>query len=227
MMSNLELHGRRAPNQAEVDAFCRDGAVCLRKLFTPEEVALLRTGIDANLAHPSARAKIASRPDDTGFFIEDFCNWQENHHYRRFIFETALPQAAASLMKSQTVRLYHDHMLTKESGTRQRTPCHQDQPYYNISGRQNCSFWIPVDSVSRSATLEFVAGSHLGPWFMPRSFMEAQAKWFPEGTLTDLPDIEARREDYSIIGWEIEPGDAVCFHMLTLHASAGVERNRR
>lgn len=212
---------------SDIDEFWRDGAVCLRNLFTSADVELLRAGINANLARPSARAKVASRPDDPGFFVEDFCNWQENESYRRFIFDTALAEAAGKLMKSRTARLYHDHMLTKESGTRQRTPWHQDQPYYNIEGRQNCSFWIPVDPVSRSATLELVAGSHSGPWFMPRSFRDAQAQWFPEGTLKDLPDIESRREDYRILGWEIEPGDAVCFQMLTLHAAGGVEGNRR
>jgi ectoine hydroxylase-related dioxygenase (phytanoyl-CoA dioxygenase family) len=212
---------------SEIDSFHRDGAVCLRNLFASSEVELLRAGIDANLANPSSRAKVASRADDPGRFIEDFCNWQHNEHYRSFIFGTRLAQVAGQLMNSRTVRLYHDHMLTKEPGTRQRTPWHQDQPYYNIDGRQNCSFWIPVDPVSRAATLEFVAGSHLGPWLMPRSFMDAQAKWFPEGTLQDLPNVNARRGDYRIVGWELEPGDAVCFHMLTLHASGGVENTSR
>lgn len=212
---------------SDVETFQRDGAVCLRGLFTTDEVGMLCEGIDVNLANPSPRSKVASRPDDPGWFIEDFCNWQRNDKYRDFIFDTPLAEAAASLMQSCTVRLYHDHMLTKEAGTRQRTPWHQDQPYYNVSGRQNCSFWIPVDPVSRSATLEFVAGSHLGPWLMPRSFMDSQAKWFPEGTLADLPDIESDRGRYPILGWQLEPGDAVCFHMLTLHASAGVETGRR
>jgi ectoine hydroxylase-related dioxygenase (phytanoyl-CoA dioxygenase family) len=207
--------------------FARDGAVCLRNLISDDELALLREGIEANLRHPSPRAKVASRPDDPGWFLEDFCSWQENECYRRFIFGSPLAQVAGGLMRSRSARLYHDHMLTKEPGTRQRTPWHQDQPYYNIEGRQNCSFWIPVDPVSRAATLEFVAGSHLGPWLMPRSFMDAQAKWFPEGSLANLPDIEAQREAYRIIGWELEPGDAVCFHMLTLHASGGVEAGRR
>jgi len=124
-------------------------------------------------------------------------------------------------MRSAAARLYHDHMLTKEPGTRQPTPWHQDQPYYNIEGRQNVSFWIPVDPVNRESTLEFVAGSHLGPWLMPRSFMEHQAKWFPEGTLADLPNIEAARSAFPILGWELQPGDAVCFHMLMLHAARG------
>lgn len=211
----------------EVDAYERDGAVCLRQLLRPHEVEVLRAGIDANLARPSSRAQVASRPNDPGWFIEDFCCWQENEHYRRFIFESPIGEVAGRLMRSTTVRLYHDHMLTKEPGTRQRTPWHQDQPYYNIEGRMNCSFWIPVDPVSRASTLEFVAGSHLGPWLMPRSFMDAQARWFPEGSLADLPDIEAHRDQYCILGWELEPGDAVCFHMLTLHAAGGVEGTRR
>jgi ectoine hydroxylase-related dioxygenase (phytanoyl-CoA dioxygenase family) len=213
--------------QSDVDAFQRDGAVCLRQALSKGDVALLRRGIDANLACPSARAKVASRPDDPGRFIEDFCSWQENEHYRRFIFHSPLAAIAGALMQSRTVRLYHDHMLTKEPGTRQRTPWHQDQPYYNIEGRQNASFWIPVDPVSRAATLELVAGSHLGPWLMPRTFMDAQAKWFPEGALSDLPDIDAHRERHRILGWQIEPGDVVCFHMLTLHTSAGVEGGAR
>jgi ectoine hydroxylase-related dioxygenase (phytanoyl-CoA dioxygenase family) len=213
---------------AEIDAFQREGAVVLRQLLQPSEVELLKTGIDANLANPSPRAKVASRLDDPGLFIEDFCCWQENEAYRRFIVDSALGEVGGKLMRSKTVRLYHDHMLTKEPSTRQRTPWHQDQPYYNITGRQNCSFWIPVDHVSRASTLEFVAGSHLGPWLMPRSFMDAQARWFPEGTLADLPDIEAHRASYKILGWELEPGDAVCFHMLTLHGSGGVDdRSRR
>jgi ectoine hydroxylase-related dioxygenase (phytanoyl-CoA dioxygenase family) len=210
-----------------VAQFQRDGAACIRQLFQPDELAELCAGIDSNLAAPSPRAKVASNANDPGYFIEDFCNWQDNPHYRRFIVESPLAEAAARLMRSATARLYHDHMLTKEPGTRQATPWHQDQPYYNIEGRQNISFWIPVDPVSRAATLEFVAGSHLGPWLMPRSFMDSQAKWFPEGSLADLPNVDADRTAFPIVGWDLEPGDLVCFHMLTLHAAGGTDTRRR
>ena len=218
---------RRTLPQEQIEAFARDGATLIRGLLTGAELELLRQGIDANLARPSPRAKVASSGSDPGSFIEDFCNWQENEAYRRFIFGSALGEVGAQLMKSRAARLYHDHMLTKEPGTRARTPWHQDQPYYNIEGTQNCSFWIPVDPVSRESTLEFVAGSHAGPWLMPRSFRDAQAQWFPEGSLADLPDIEADRGAHRILGWALEPGDVVCFHMLTLHASAGVGAGRR
>ncbi|QOF78802.1 phytanoyl-CoA dioxygenase family protein [Variovorax sp. 38R] len=226
--SDLQRRVRERVDDALVAQFQRDGAVCIRQLLTADELALLRDGIEANLAAPSPRAKVASRPDDPGRFFEDFCNWQEIDAFGRFIVEAPLAPLAQRLMGSDTVRLYHDHLLVKEPGTRQRTPWHQDQPYYNIDGAQNVSMWIPVDPVSRAATLEFVAGSHKGPWLMPRTFMDNHAKWFPEGSLEDLPDIEGARERFPIVGWDIEPGDFVCFHMLTLHAAAGVEGpNRR
>ena len=107
------------------------------------------------------------------------------------------------------VRLYHDHVLVKEPGTQQRTPWHQDIPYYNVDGRLNVSMWCPVDPVARESTLELVAGTHLGPWFMPRSFLDGQAKWFPEGALAEMPDFDADPERYPVLGWALEPGDAV------------------
>ena len=70
----------------------------------------------------------------------------------------ALPRVAAALMQRETVRIYHDHLLVKEPGTKQATPWHQDQPYYNVAGRQNVSFWIPVDPVPLASI-----------WYMPRT----------------------------------------------------------
>ena len=227
MLETATARLARAVTPQLMEDFHRDGAVCIRQIFTPEEVALLREGIDSNLQAPSPRAKVASRPDDPGWFFEDFCNWQDNEAYRQFIFHSAAPAVAEALLGSETIRLYHDHLLVKEANTRQRTPWHQDQPYYNITGRDNVSMWISVDPVSQESRLEFVAGSHLGPWLMPRTFMDNQAKWFPEGSLADLPDIEVDRASYPIIGWALEPGDMVCFNMLTLHASGGVSGKTR
>jgi len=227
LTTDLARRAAAATPPALVAAWQRDGAICLRGLLNADELAVLRRGIDANLAAPSPRAIVASQPDDPGFFIEDFCNWQANADYRALACDSPLPQVAAGLMQSTTVRLYHDHMLTKEPGTRQKTPWHQDQPYYNVDGLQNVSFWIPADPVARPSTLEFVAGSHRGPWLMPRTFMTHEARWFPEGSLADLPDIEANRAAFPILGWALEPGDVVAFHMLALHAAGGVAPGQR
>ena len=93
------------------------------------------------------------------------------------------------------MRLFHDHLLVKEPGTLDRTPWHQDQPYYCIDGSQTVSFWIPLDPVARPSTLEFVAGSHAeGKWYMPRSFVKGTAMVFDEGALEEVPDVEADRD---------------------------------
>jgi ectoine hydroxylase-related dioxygenase (phytanoyl-CoA dioxygenase family) len=123
-------HARSVVGAAEIEAYRRDGAICLRGILTKEDVELCRKGIAENMAAPSERANVASRPDDPGYFIEDFCNWQSNRHYRDFIFNSAAAAAAGMLMVCETVRLYHDHLLVKEPNTKQKTPWHQDQPYY-------------------------------------------------------------------------------------------------
>ena len=67
-----------------------------------------------------------------------------------------------------------------------------------------------------------VAGSHLGPLYLPRTFLDGKAKWFPEGSLADLPDdIEGLPDEFPIVSWALEPGDAVYFDMRALHGAAG------
>lgn len=219
---NVAVPDQHLIDDSVVDTYHRDGVVVLRGVVSADEIALLRTGIDAVVESPSPRAKVASSSDDPGLFLEDFCTWRERPEFAAFLRSTRLGEVAAQLMRSERVHLYHDHVLVKEPRTRQRTPWHQDQPYYDVEGVQNVSFWIPVDSVPLESSLELVAGTHVGPWLMPRTFLDRQARWFPEGTLADLPDIDANRADFPIRSWNVEPGDAVAFHMLTVHGAPGV-----
>lgn len=214
-------------DDATVTAYRRDGAVVVRGLFTPDEVATVERGIERNLAEPGPMFKVASRDDDPGSFVEDFCSWQRIDEFREIAFDSRAADVAGALMGSDVVRLFHDHVLVKEPGTRQETPWHQDQPYYNVEGVQNASMWMPVDPVAPESTLEFLAGSHAGGWLMPRTFLDHEAKWFPEGTLAELPAIEGHRDDFDILGWALEPGDCVFFHMLTLHHAYGVPGSNR
>ncbi len=206
--------------------FDRDGAVCVRGAFSPEHVRWAEDAIEATLADLSPRAKRASADDDAPF-VEDFCNWTRVEPLERFVRESPSAAIAGLLTGSTAIRLHHDHILVKEPGTRQRTPWHQDQPYYNVDGVLNASMWMPVDPVPRSSTLEIVAGTHRGPWFVPRTFLDGAAKWFPDGSLAELPDIDAQPDRWRIIGWELEPGDAVFFHMAVVHGAPGVEGPQR
>ena len=62
---------------------------------------------------------------------------------------------------------------------------------------------------------------------MPRSFVAKTPMVFDEGTLEEVPDIDADRDAWPIVGWAMEPGDAVAFNMLTLHGAAGSPTRRR
>jgi len=189
-----------------VAAYQRDGVACVRALLSPEEVERARRAIQVVLDEPSPLAQVASNADDPGAFTEDFCRWQEVPEIEALARRSRAPQVAAVLMGSASVRLYHDHVLVKEGGTRQRTPWHQDQPYYNVSGR-GVSAWIPVDPVPLAGCLETLAATHLGPWLMPRTFLAGEAKWFPEGSLGELPDIDADRAAFDIRSFDMQPGD--------------------
>ena len=207
--------------------FQRDGACVVWGLFDDAEVRRLRGAVERNLAEPSERAIEGGGDAGSGRFFEDFRNWTRIADYEQVIRGSRLGEVAARLMGSRVVRLHHDHLLVKEPGTTIRTPWHQDQPYYNIDGVDTVSFWIPLDPVPRESTLEFVAGSHASrTWYMPRSFFDDRALVFDEGSFEEVPDIEADRTAHPILGWPLEPGDAVAFNMLTLHAAAG-SRNRR
>lgn len=207
-------------DDAAVEAFARDGVVVVRGIVSPGELEALAAGVDDVLAAPSPRAIVASADDDPGRFFEDFCRWQDVDGIARVAMDSALPEAAATLMDSFSARFYHDHVLVKEAGTTQRTPWHQDQPFYNVTGR-GISAWVPIDEVPKGGSPEFWAGSHLGPWRMPRTFLEQRAKWFPEGSLAEVPDIEADRSAYDIRQWQLSPGDVLFFSFLAVHSAPG------
>src|SRR5215469_5366732 len=208
-------------------AFSRDGVVCVRAALDAAEVAEAASAIEEVLANPGPLAQVASGTDDPGLFTEDFCRWQQIYQIERLARHSRLPAIAAALMATPRVRLYHDHVLVKQGGTRQRTPWHQDQPYYNVDGH-GVSAWIPVDPVPEDGCLELVATSHRGPWLMPRTFLRGEARWFPAGSLAELPDIDADRDAFDIRRFDLEPGDAIFFDFLTVHGAPGFPyRTRR
>mgnify|MGYP000402576292 CR=1 FL=1 len=110
------------------------------------------------------------------------------------------------------------HVLVKEPGADVPTPWHQDQPYYCVDGTDTVSLWIPLDSVPRERTLEFVAGSHKsGKYYRPERFNKTALN--ENDGLEPVPDIDNNRDKFNVLGWALEPGDAVAFNYLTLHGA--------
>jgi hypothetical protein len=67
---NIGIDARvaKAVSPELIESFRTNGAVIIKGIFTPAELATLRDGIDTNLTTPSPRAKVASRPDDPGWY---------------------------------------------------------------------------------------------------------------------------------------------------------------
>jgi ectoine hydroxylase-related dioxygenase (phytanoyl-CoA dioxygenase family) len=56
---------------------------------------------------------------------------------------------------------------------------------------------------------------------MPRTFLLGEAKWFPEGSLAEIPDIESDRQAFDIRRYDLQPGDAIFFNFLSVHGAPG------
>ena len=204
-------------DQDTVQQFQDNGVTVLRGLFS-DWIDTLQKGVAANMAEPNPTARIYRGEDGGGQFFVDYCSWQRIPEYRDFIFNSPAAEIAASLMNSNNVQLFHEHVLVKEAQSGVATPWHHDLPYYCVDGAKTVSLWIPLDEVPRERTLEFVAGSHLwGKSFRPQRF-NGQPLNDNDG-LEDIPDINADRDNYNIVGWDLMPGDAVAFDYRTLHGA--------
>ncbi|MEP1765436.1 MAG: phytanoyl-CoA dioxygenase family protein [Sulfitobacter sp.] len=203
--------------QQDIDTYQRDGVVLIRGLFA-DHIAPLRAGIARNMAAPGPYASNNEKADETGRFFDDYCNWDRIPEFSEVIKTSPAADVAAELMRSQTVQLFHDHVLVKEPGTSMATPWHQDGPYYFVEGKQNISFWSPLDPVS-DATLRCVAGSHKWPKpVLPTRWVKGDP-FFDPAPYMQVPDPDA--EGMDIREWHLQPGDAVAFNFGILHGARG------
>ena len=201
-----------------IAAYQRDGAVLIKGLWA-DWVETLRAGVERNMAEPSEYASENLKPGEAGRFFDDYCNWTRIPEFETVIRQSDVADVAARLMGSDYVQLFHDHVLVKEPGTAKPTPWHQDGPYYFVKGRQNVSFWSPLDPV-REASLRCVAGSHLWPREVLPTRWVAETSFYPDPELyMPVPDPDA--EGMTVLEWQMEPGDAVAFNYRTLHGARG------
>jgi len=207
-----------------VNAYATDGAVLIKGLLT-DWVETICAGIEKNMQEPGVYAAENVSGNETGRFFDDYCNWQRIPEFESVILNSGMATAAAQLMQSESVQVFHEHVLVKEAGTSKTTPWHQDSPYYFVNGIQNVSFWCPMDTVT-DATLRCVAGSHL--WdkpVLPVRWLAEDAFYPDNDQYQPVPDPDA--QGMSIVEWDMQPGDVVAFHFNTLHGARGNHSNTR
>ena len=209
-----------------IEVFEADGVVVLRDVFT-SWVEGVRQAIEENKLNPSWRERTYRPEEGDGCeFFQDYCVWANFSGYRALVVESPMAKIAAQLMRSDTARVFHDHVLVKEPGNSVETPWHHDQPYYIVDGAQSVSFWVPVDPVPADRTVEYVAGSHKwGVDFKPTRFDGTDLYSADESE--SVPDVETDRDRLDIRRWATEPGDAIAFNFRTLHGAAPNHSSQR
>ena len=209
-----------------IEAFERDGVVLLREALSPEWLMLTEMGLARVLADSGVKKQQFFVGED-GEFQETVRNFDNAFEIRRLLFDSPIAAIMGRFMNSKNVWYYSDEFFIKTSGGNERTPWHQDTPYFPVAGSQIASIWITLDPLSKDECLEFVVGSHketMFDGFDPRNPGDPTSGFYNEG-LPILPDIEANRDDFPIVSWELAPGDIILSSPSTIHGGGPTHLN--
>jgi len=210
--------------EESIRRYREDGATVLRGVVGADWVEIMRDAIQEVLDHPGSAAMEYTAPGKSGRYYGDFFVWRRHEAFRRFMSESCLPDVAAQFMGAREVHFFYDQLLVKEPGTKEETPWHQDLPYWPVRGDQVMSIWVPFDPATvESGVVQYIKGSHRwGRMFAPKTFGGSGfADVYKEAGLEPLPDIEGTLDQYTVLHWEMEPGDVLIHHPLTLHYARG------
>jgi hypothetical protein len=200
-----------------------DGVVCLPGALTPAALAKVEAAVEFSLANPSPTAT-RFYPGEPAKFFED-----RGRRHLSLARETGLDSMLAALWGEDRFWYLGEQLFLKEGGHSRRTPWHQDTSYLRMKGSQLVACWISLDALPKEHCLEFVRGSHRGTLYNGSAFAadDDSAPLYRHSPLPRLPDIQARRGDFDILSWDIDPGDVIVFHLGALHGGAGTEPGMR
>jgi len=215
----------RTLSTEEIQRYHDDGVVMIRQAIDPNWLRLIEAGVERARGDMSLQGRFMSRKT-RGYQMDTFL-WKHVDEIRDAIYYGPFAHWAQQLLGAREVRFFYDQMFVKEPGTDAPTPWHQDLSFWPIRGEQITSFWIPLDPVTReSSGLMYVRGSHRWPQRFKAISPDYVAAIIDE-KMDDIPDINANPDQYELLDWEMEPGDILMFHPLTLHGSYGNNHRTR
>ena len=211
-----------------VDRYSEDGVVMLKGAIDIEWIEKLRRGVEYNIENPSDCGRVWDRDEFGGVTFFDCQAWQQIPEYRDFVENSPIAELAGTIMDCDSVNFFYDAIFSRTTGNQFRTPFHQDEPYWSVSGFDCCSIWMPLVPVEKKSALEFVKGSHR--WeqkFKQTNFGaltsdERDQVVFDDEDTVEFPDIEANRNQYDILSWDMEPGDIAMFNARIIHGGSGL-----
>lgn len=225
---------RLAITEEQIDAYQRDGAVLIKGVLSRDELELLEAGLEEVHSRPSAMFSRVEAADGTGETIVDQLPSSRSPLLQRLIRESPAAELAARMMRAPSAQLVLDQVFYKRAGRVVPTPWHQDTPFLRVRGHDMARVWLTCDPSPRDVTVEVVRGSHMWNVVYDTATMAASSSvattdegsdfsysGIGDGRLPAVPDIEAHRGSFDIIGFDVQPGDAVVFHGNILHGASG------
>lgn len=214
---------RRAITPGVIEEYHNKGCVHVKTLLTPDQVSLLRAGIDKMIQSLDPHSKIFSSGLQHPNLFLDFRSFSRISEYQRFLFTAPLAAAAAKLLGSSEIRLYHDRLFSTGDGTHDSPHWHQDLPDYPIEHLKQTTAWMVVEPVPAHSRPKFVAGSHRWGWHIPRNLDPSErSRWLLQGELPDMPDIDSNPQ-LGILSFDPQPGDVIFFDMHSIHSSPCIQ----
>ena len=217
---------QRKLSKEEVASFRTNGVVKVSGAIDPSWISELLTVADVQLTKPSKWVNDVNAGASENRLFTDRYLWRHNDVIHRFVHDSGCARLAAQAMGSNSARFYFDHLLIKKVNTPTITPWHQDAPYWPFRGKQIASIWLALTPVTvEGSGMEFIRGSHLDDvYYLPEVFGGADNKsgqWASAQQGVAVPDIDANREEYDIVSFDMAPGDALIFSAWILHGARG------
>lgn len=214
-------------SQEAKQEFWQSGAIRIQSVLDETWLRLLRDTVDEEIRNAGPGGHFAD-PGRATFFAS-IRPWRWRDVFRRFVFESPAASIASQLLGSPSVQLFSDQLFVKEPGAVERTPWHQDLPFWPLRGTKVLSVWVALDHVDlASGGLEYVRGSHRsGAWYRPQRFTRP-APIGDDGERYDTsPDFDSRPPGVDFLSWTLEPGDCVVHHARTVHGGGGNQSSDR
>jgi len=204
----------------------RDGVVCLRQMFDAEWIERMNRAVNRimDATHPMARPREVTRAlgGKSGRYHINTFVWHWDEDFRAWAFESPMPEIAARMLRASEVRFFYDQVFVKEPQTAEMTDWHQDLPFWPVLGNDIVSIWVALTPVNRdNSAVEYIAGSHKWGKFYAAAIPDKDPHF--KSSLETCPNFSKERHNpaYRFLSWELEPGDCVLHHPLTVHGAEG------
>ncbi len=231
-----------ALSESIVTEWREKGGVKIPQLLNTAELSACREFYDWILANPSPVATQFYESDHNSFY-NDVGQADGYYPLAEALFD-ACPSVRETVQSlfgpdNQNIWFLGYEVFHKKGGAGRHTPFHQDSAFSPFYGKHLVRFWIPFERTPEAHCLEVISGSHRGPLFNPNKILMTDPATHAADGVDDttpcfdseedlramprVPDILADPDAYDVLSWDLDPGDAVAFHLATLHGNAPVD----